>query len=250
MVDSAVSAIRSEFEALPLTARCRRIWERGEHALIGVSPGNGYFSTDRLTSLAAWAARSFTAVDVVYADLHLATVLGTIGYDREHATRKARKELEGVRRRIRRAVEALGSTSTRFRVSALSEFCTSPVYRELRETVRESLRTDDEIREACELMVDYFLDGKISGRPTPEQLRAGTDYLLAELPFFVDAPRILGVGSSVSCYHSAVPLARVLFSRREGLRAVDHQGYLVVRPLGPIPGPRIENTTAERNLRS
>ncbi|MGW6915923.1 tRNA-dependent cyclodipeptide synthase [Kitasatospora sp. NPDC054939] len=38
-----------EFEALPFSDRCRRIWRRGDHLLIGVSPGNSYFSHRRIS---------------------------------------------------------------------------------------------------------------------------------------------------------------------------------------------------------
>lgn len=252
MVEPTISVIGHELEAVPFNNRCRAIWERGDHALIGVSPGNSYFSRHRLVTLARWADRFFDSVDIVYADMHLETVLAAIGYLPEEARRKARKELEGVRRRIRRAMEQLESTTARFEVSALSDFLSVPAYRDLRRTVEQAVRSDDLLRSSCEQMVDNFIAGKVPDgtRPTPEQRRSGMDYLLAEMPFFVDTPSILGVGSSVSCYHTLTPLTPVLFSSRDGLRAVDNQGYLVVRPLG-IPGPRdlVENTAAEGNPR-
>ncbi|QUH04094.1 tRNA-dependent cyclodipeptide synthase [Saccharopolyspora erythraea] len=253
MVGSTVSVIGHELETVPFTNRCRSIWERGDHALIGVSPGNSYFSRHRLAALACWADRFFESIDIVYADMHLEAVLTAIGYTPGHARRKSRKELEGVRRRIRRAMEQLECTAARIGVSALSDFLSTPAYRDLHRTVEQSVRSDDVLRSACEKMVDQFIAGKIPGgsRPTPEQHRSGMDYLLAEMPFFVDTPSILGVGSSASCYHTLMPLTPVLFSSREGLRAVDNQGYLLVRPPG-IPGQRDpgENTAAEGDLHS
>ncbi|MGW2511529.1 tRNA-dependent cyclodipeptide synthase [Streptomyces scopuliridis] len=65
--------------------------------------------------------------------------------------------------------------------------------------------------------------------PTTMQVRAVQDYVDAELPFFVDSPSILGVASSVHCYHSVMALGRLLFSDRAvGLRPADNQGYAVV----------------------
>ncbi|MFE2943079.1 tRNA-dependent cyclodipeptide synthase [Streptomyces sp. NPDC059255] len=65
--------------------------------------------------------------------------------------------------------------------------------------------------------------------PTTVQVQAVQDYVDAELPFFVDSPRILGVASSVHCYHSVLSLGRLLFSdRAAGLRPAENQDYAVV----------------------
>ncbi|MEV6732488.1 MULTISPECIES: tRNA-dependent cyclodipeptide synthase [unclassified Streptomyces] len=39
--------VGASFEVLPFTRTCRHIREDGDHVLIGVSPGNSYFSADR-----------------------------------------------------------------------------------------------------------------------------------------------------------------------------------------------------------
>ncbi|UGY91087.1 tRNA-dependent cyclodipeptide synthase [Streptomyces gobiensis] len=220
------------FDVLPLTDRCRLICKQGDHALIGVSPGNSYFTPQRIAELVSWADRTFEAVDIVYADLYVDAMFEALGYSPEHARKRSTKDLKAVRRRIQRGVESAGPLTGFVRVHALSEFADNGVYRELQHSVGRAMESDTEFLAACTAMVRQFVGYRLAEdeEPTPAQLHAGMSYIAAELPFFVDTPGILGMPSSVSCYHARVPLTGPLFERETGLRAVDNQAYAVVTP--------------------
>ncbi|WP_455360895.1 tRNA-dependent cyclodipeptide synthase [Streptomyces sp. SYSU K21746] len=220
------------FEVLPFTPACRSIWDEGDHVLIGVSPGNSYFSAERITSLARWANSRFAQVDFVYADLHVDRMFASFGYTQEHAARRAAKEIKAVRRRMLRGVEEAGPPLGDTRVRALSEFSGNRVYQLLHRRVRHFIETDDEFRKGCEEMAEFFLGTKLDDGQsiTEEQRQVCFDYMAAELPFFLDTPSILDVPSSVSCYHVRMPLTDVLYGRGGGLRATRNQAYAVVRP--------------------
>lgn len=223
-----------EFVAEPLTQRCRLIWQRGEHALIGVSSGNSYFSRERLTGLLNWARRHFGLVDVVYADLHIDTTLAAFGCPEDQAGRRGRKRVTDVRRRIRQAVESADGSTTRCRVRALSEFTAQPEYQAVRAWTDHALETDREFAGVCEDMVRRYLASYQGGSGEDidaRKMNAGLSYLRAELPFFVDTPAILDVPSSVSCYHRSAPLVRQLYTRGRGLAAAPNQAFMVVRPV-------------------
>ncbi|MER5885640.1 tRNA-dependent cyclodipeptide synthase [Streptomyces sp. NPDC001941] len=215
----------------PFTRACRIVREDADHVLIGVSPGNSYFNARRVEELARWAAARFTAVDFVYADLHVAALFEALGHPPEHAARRAAKELKAVRRRVLGGVEAAGPPGARVRVHALSDFADHPVYRLLHRRVRHFLETDDEFRKGCDAMVEHFLAGKAGpGGVTGAQRAACLDYVAAELPFFLDTPGILGVPSSLACYHRPIPLTELLYAKGGGLRAARNQAYALVRP--------------------
>ncbi|MFD9127172.1 tRNA-dependent cyclodipeptide synthase [Kitasatospora sp. NPDC059571] len=217
------------FDAAPFSERCRRIFDRGDHLLIGVSPGNSYFSAGRIADLVRWGRESFAAVDVVHADLHVAAQFRAAGYPPEAAARRAAKEVKATRRRVERGVADAGRS--RVGVHALSELAGTAAYRRLHRTVLDALGADRPLREATERMAGGFLHSRLDGAaPDAEHLAAGVAYIAAELPFFLDTPALLGVDSSVACYHVELPLTDVLFGRTEGLRAAAHQGYAVVRP--------------------
>ncbi|WP_369376201.1 tRNA-dependent cyclodipeptide synthase [Streptomyces sp. cg36] len=228
---TATTEATTTFTVRPFTRSCRLIWDEGDHVLIGVSPGNSYFSADRIAGLVRWAATRFDRVDLVYADLHVDRMFATLGYDDAHARRRAAKELKAVRRRIVRGVEEAARPDLQVGVHALSEFAGNQVYDLLHRRVRHFLATDGEFRTGCEDMAGAFLAGKSGGaRPGEAQTAACLDYIAAELPFFLDTPGILGVPSSVSCYHSLIPLTELLYARGGGLRASRNQAYAVVRP--------------------
>ncbi|MGP9018431.1 tRNA-dependent cyclodipeptide synthase [Streptomyces sp. BR1] len=232
---TATTEATTTFTFQPFTRSCRFIWDEGDHVLIGVSPGNSYFSADRIAELVRWASARFDRVDLVYADRHVARMFAAFGYDEEHAERRASKELKAVRRRIVRGVEEAARPDLPVGVHALSEFAGNQVYDLLHRRVSHFLATDHEFRTGCEEMAAAFLSGKADGtQASPEQLAACLDYIAAELPFFLDTPGILGVPSSVSCYHALIPLTELLYAKGGGLRASRNQAYAVVRP-HPVP---------------
>ncbi|MER7763298.1 tRNA-dependent cyclodipeptide synthase [Streptomyces sp. NPDC097619] len=228
-------SIEASFEVLPFTRTCRHIWEDGDHVLIGVSPGNSYFSAERVAALARWASERFAQVDFVYADLHVDRMFAAFGYTREHAERRAAKEIKAVRRRILKGVSESLDRYSGIRVRGLSEFQEDPVYKLLHRRVLHFLEADPEFRKGCERMALHFMGTKVpEGESiTTEQLQVCFDYIAAELPFFVDTPSILDVPSSVSAYHVDMPLTEVLYARGGGLRAMRNQAYAVVRPEAP-----------------
>ncbi|MFI1099342.1 tRNA-dependent cyclodipeptide synthase [Streptomyces melanogenes] len=233
---TATTEATTTFTFQPFTRSCRFIWDEGDHVLIGVSPGNSYFSADRIAGLVRWASARFDRVDLVYADRHVDRMFATLGYDDEHARRRAAKELKAVRRRIVRGVEEAGRPGLPVGVHALSEFEGNPVYDLLHRRVRHFLATDREFRTGCEEMAAAFLAGKADGAPvSPAQLAACLDYIAAELPFFLDTPGILQVPSSVSSYHALIPLTELLYAKGGGLRASRNQAYAIVRPQAAHP---------------
>jgi cyclo(L-tyrosyl-L-tyrosyl) synthase len=223
------------FEVTPFSTTCASIWDRGEHVLIGVSPGNGYFTHQRIGELVAWADQRFAAIDIVYADLHVDRMFAAFGYTAEHAAKRAAKDVKAVRRRILRGIDEVGAAgllNAKPRVHALSDFADEPTYRRLHARAIEALHVDDDVRRAGDAMANGFVAPRLpdGAEMTSEQRRTCVDYIAAELPFFVDTPAILGVRSSVSCYHTVLPMTEVLFSRRTAFRAEPDQAYAVVRP--------------------
>ncbi|MER7752159.1 tRNA-dependent cyclodipeptide synthase [Kitasatospora sp. NPDC097643] len=239
--ESPTATPTAPYEALPYSRRCREIWQLGEHLLIGVSPGNSYFSHRRITELLGWGRGFFERIDIVYADLYVTNQFETFGYTPEHAQRRAAKEIKATARRIERGVEESGRRDD-VRVHALSDFTADATYQRLHRRTVEALRTDRVFRDAAEKMARGFLAARLGEglAPSEPQLAAGLQYISAELPFFLDTPALLGVPTSVSCYHLQLPLTPVLFGRDEGLRAAPGQAYAVVRPAAastPAPAP-------------
>ncbi|NUK51153.1 tRNA-dependent cyclodipeptide synthase [Streptomyces lunaelactis] len=221
------------FEIRPYTPHCQVICAEGDHAVIGVSPGNSYFSARRITDLAQWGIDHFNQVDFVYTDLHVAEMYETLGYTPDDARRKAVKNLRGVRAKVTSAVETAGSTGGRLRAHAMSDFVGNPAYRKIHDHIWTLLDTDAEFRQTCDTLVDSFLSSKVlDGKAgTDRQREVCLKYICAEAPLFLDTPAILGVPSSLNCYHQLLPMAELLYARGSGLRASRNQGHAMVTPV-------------------
>ncbi|MGW7052901.1 tRNA-dependent cyclodipeptide synthase [Streptomyces sp. NPDC054887] len=221
------------FALRPYTKQCRGIAEEGAHAVIGVSPGNSYFSAQRLVDLAHWGMARFDQVDLVYTDLHVAEMHEALGYCPGDARRKAAKQLRGVRAKVHRAVQAAAPSGRRLRARPISGFATLPAYRQLHRQAREALGADREVQACCDRLMERFLASRIAprGTITVRQRQACLDYVCAEVPLFLDTPALLGVPSSLNCYHEALPLAELLYARGPGLRASRNQGHGILTPV-------------------
>lgn len=217
------------FLVRPFTPHCEVIRTAADHAVIGVSPGNSYFSAQRIHDLARWGLALFERVDFVYTDLHVAEMYEASGYTADDARRKAVKNLRGVRAKVLAAVEAAEPEGTRLRAHAMSELRDNPAYRQLHEDLRGRLSRDDEFRTTCEKLVDSFLSTKAQ-EVTARQRAVCMEYVTAEAPLFLDTPAILGVPSSLNCYHQLLPMAELLYSPGAGLRASRNQGHAIVTP--------------------
>ncbi|MFF4356423.1 tRNA-dependent cyclodipeptide synthase [Streptomyces sp. NPDC001604] len=217
------------FLVRPFTPHCEVIRTAADHAVIGVSPGNSYFSAQRIHDLARWGLALFERVDFVYTDLHVAEMYEASGYTADDARRKAVKNLRGVRAKVLAAVEAADPGRTRLRAHAMSGLRDNPAYREIHEDLRTRLSSDDEFRTTCEKLVDSFLSAKAQ-EVTARQRDVCMEYVTAEAPLFLDTPAILGVPSSLNCYHQLLPMAELLYAPGAGLRASRNQGHAIVTP--------------------
>ncbi|MGW5121275.1 tRNA-dependent cyclodipeptide synthase [Streptomyces noursei] len=212
--------------------RGRKIRQRGEHALIGISAGNSYFSQKNVTMLLQWAGQHFERTDVVYVDTHIDDMLMADGRSAQEAEKSVKRTLKDLRRRLRRSLESVGDHSERIRVRSLSELQETPEYRAARESTDRAFREDGEFATVCEEMVRAV----VMNRPgdgvgiSEEHLRAGLNYVLAEAPLFADSPGVFSVPSSVLCYHIPTPVSTFLAHRETGFQAAQGQAYVVVRP--------------------
>ncbi|KPC64733.1 hypothetical protein ADL29_10950 [Streptomyces chattanoogensis] len=159
-----------------------------------------------------------------------------LGYPAVEAQRKAVKNLRGVRAKVTAAVAALDPDGTRLRGRPMSALLDIPAYRVIRESLDDRLTADPAFRDVCDQLVVQFLTSKVldEQQPTDRQRQVCLDYICAEAPLFIDTPAIMGVPSSLNCYHQALPMADLLYSRGHGLRATRNQGHAVISPAGTL----------------
>jgi cyclo(L-tyrosyl-L-tyrosyl) synthase len=222
------------FTVEPLTENCREILARGDHVLIGISPGNSYFSEKRITDLLRWGATSFRRIDVVIPDSAQVETWRALGRTDQEARRRARAKAARVRNRVVRAWQAAAVPGVGFAVRLLSEIATQPHYEALLLESEEAVAKDAELRESYLRVGGKALRAYLHGaQPTPEQAEAAMRYLIAETPLLVDTPGLLDVASSVAVYHQRLEFLDRIFQGRSALRMNGRQGFVLAYPASP-----------------
>ncbi|MEU7892033.1 tRNA-dependent cyclodipeptide synthase [Nonomuraea sp. NPDC049152] len=211
-------------KATPLTARCARIYAERDHALLGVSALNGYFSLEAVTELLRWALARFARTDVLLPGPELAGTLAARGYDPDKARSRSRKETNRTRNRVARALASLGDPKVG--VFTWTDLRDNPAYRRLHAEVGRLFATDSAFKEHCVQAVAPLV---ATGPPSREQIDKAMPFLLAELPLVLDSPGILGTRSSVFCYPRLLPLAERLYSGTLPVFPRRGQGILTTR---------------------
>jgi cyclo(L-tyrosyl-L-tyrosyl) synthase len=223
--------LSTPFTVEPLTANCGEILDRGDHVLIGISPGNSYFSEARIADLLRWGAAGFRRIDVVIPDSAEVETWRAVGYAEEQAHRRARAKAARVRNRVTRAWLAAGVPRDRFGLLLLSEVAEQPPYQRLLRESEDAITADTALHETYLRVGAKALRTYLHGvEPTRAQAERAMRYLVAETPLFLDTPGLLGVASSVAIYHHRLDFLDQVFHGGSALRPSRRQGFAVVRP--------------------
>ncbi|MGW5433396.1 tRNA-dependent cyclodipeptide synthase [Streptomyces sp. NPDC004059] len=223
--------------ASPLSATCAEILSQADHACIGVSPFNSFFSVGRIRQLAEWAYGRFARVDFFIPDGPSAYTLQALGYPPQRAEWKARRQGQYTRNRISSALRDLAAGADDSRILGWAELQVDAAFVRLHAEVRALYEQDEGFRTACRetsswVLADRLPDGR---RPDEHQVDWAVRYFLAELPLFVDTPAIVGTEASVFCYHWPPPLLYRLYQRELACHPAPGQGFVVITSPGARP---------------
>ncbi|ONI77823.1 hypothetical protein ALI144C_30795 [Actinosynnema sp. ALI-1.44] len=218
------------FTATPLSANCRAVYERREHALIGLSPGSGYFSTGRIGQLAQIAATEFERFHFMILAEPFTWNLQAIGHTPTEAAKLGYQQQRRLINRANRALAEAGATDNGNYILQWADLCDNREYVEILGNVYESYNAMEDFRVAASgIAADYVRTRNLQGRrPFAERVSFAVHYFLAELPLLLDTPHILGLRSSVFCYHRTNEFIDKLWTGQLPVAPADNQGYLVL----------------------
>ncbi|MDA7027429.1 tRNA-dependent cyclodipeptide synthase [Bacillus sp. CLL-7-23] len=220
------------FKTETLTQNCTELFERRHHVLIGISPFNSQFSEDYIYRLIGWAINEFENVEVLLAGKEAANLLEALGTPRGKAERKVRKEVSRNKRFAERALKAHGGNPEA--IHTFSDFTEQTAYCHLRNEVDDAFFEQPHFRKACLEMSQAAILGRARGTQTAvdeiseAMLNLAVEYVIAELPFFIGAPDILGVEETLLAYHRPWKLGEQISNHEFAIRMRPNQGYLMV----------------------
>ncbi|MBM7167716.1 tRNA-dependent cyclodipeptide synthase [Streptomyces sp. G44] len=222
---------RGPFTVEPFNGSSQLIWERRQHVVCGISPGNSYFRAARLTDLLAWLCAEFAQVDVVIPDSALEHTYHALGFDPQRAAKKTRGEINVLCNRVARAWKSAGGPRPADGLHRMSDLTSGAVYREKLAECEQALHEDGVLWRTCAEMSREVLAAKGHDGPLDTaRIERAMRYLTAELPFFMASSDIFGVPSSLNFYHRRLPLAELLFSGHALIQPSPRQAYATIRP--------------------
>lgn len=225
-------SVDTGFVTEPLTARCREIAARQEHACVGVSLFNSYFKRARVAELCHWATAGYEAVQFHVPDTPSEFTLRALGMPPDKARRRAHENGLKMRNRITAGIGALGLPCTEDHILNWRFLRANGSFQALHHVVLAHFEDDPAFRDLCLRESRAVLAHRTppgSAAPTDGQVRTAVRYFLADIPLLVDTPAVVGVGSSVYCYHRTTPFVEALYGGDLPIRPSPRQGYVVVR---------------------
>ncbi|CAL7961546.1 Cyclodipeptide synthase [Gammaproteobacteria bacterium] len=214
----------------PVSKRCEEILKKREHVLIGISPLNSYYSEDRITKLIHWGHTSFKEFHILTADTLSEYNFLAVGYPLKKAKKKTRQNWNSLYNKITRAFQSIGMTEETYqkKIIALSgKLPENNIYKKLHDVCLERYKQDEAFRQKCMESSKMVLEN-YGGAVVDSSLDIAINYLLGELPFYLDTPRMLNVNSSLLVYHKAIPFFTDIYQDREKNLIADTQGHLIL----------------------
>lgn len=174
---------------------------QNHHALIGVSPFNGYFTASNIEKTLIWAHSNFDNFNVFTMDKSSKYNLIAMGYAEDEAIKKTKKQDQHLKNKIMRGLKSIGISEqdAEKKILLISHLYENPHYIELYEYCKNLFRSNSSFRDDCLNASEQILLGK-TDHITRELLNVSVQYLLEELPVWIDTPYILGIPFSVFVY--------------------------------------------------
>lgn len=216
-----------KIQAIPVDDRSRVIYEQKEHAFIGISPFNSYFTTDRISKLINWGMNNFKNITVFIPDEISSFTLQGKGYSEKDATRKTKEQDRHLKNKVMRSFESLGirKIDAEGKTLTFSQLSKNPRYIEIFEDCLKQFERDASFKSGC-LSISKEMLSNNEDVNNEEKLNIAVKYLLHELPFFINPASILEIPSSLIVYHATPSFLEHLYQNR--ILVPPNQGLLKV----------------------
>ncbi|GHU16235.1 hypothetical protein FACS189472_00820 [Alphaproteobacteria bacterium] len=211
--------------------KSEKIFFLKDHALIGISPFNSYFTEECMEKLFLWALNSFQKVTVFIHDEISRYTLQGIGYTEDKAIKKTKRQDVYLKHKAIRAFVAnrLSEAEAENKIVCLSALVNNEKYIKFYNNYFELYKNDDFFRKGCFVTSKWVLENQdLFETINDESVNIAIQYFLAELPLYLNTPDILGIPSSLFVCKDP-PSAFLKKVYEDNVLASRQQGYLTVK---------------------
>ena len=206
-----------------------RIYKEANHACIGISPFNSYFSETTIRSLAYWADQNFKSFSIFIPDKPTVYTLNALGYSIEKSIKQSNKQCRYLKNKIKKALLALEKTSVEIEAIILDgdKLETNSQFQSTYEEIVWNFENDPHFRTDCLEASKWVLETKIKDKRqlTESALQTAVKYFLYEIPIFINTANIVQKESSLFCYHQAPNFLKKMYECRFNLKPESNQGF-------------------------
>lgn len=212
------------------STNCSKLLEKKEHALIGISLFNSYYSEERIADLIGWAMKKFKDFHLCVPDILPIFNFLSLGYSEAKAKSKTREQWNRLRNKISRAFVTNGFHEyPTYKVITISDLTSNnTIYQEIHRKCKFKYENDLKFKEECQKASEAIFGSSFNHENEQKKLDIAVQYLLGELPLYFDTPRILGTESSLVIYHQNIDFFVNLYKVHDELLSTK-QGHLIVK---------------------
>ncbi|TDB52790.1 tRNA-dependent cyclodipeptide synthase [Photorhabdus khanii subsp. guanajuatensis] len=220
------------------SSRCDQIIQRGDHALVGISPFNSRFSKDYVVDLVQWSSHHFRQVDILLpCEREASRLLVASGTESAKAIKKTQREIKRHLRNLDSVISIATLKNNQIRVIQFSDFALNHDYQSLKTQIENAFNESELFKKTCLDMSFQAVKGRLKGtgqcfdKIDLQLVYKALPYIFAEIPFYLDTPRLLGVKHSTLLYHRPWPIGKGLFNGSYPIQVGDKQSYGIVTQL-------------------
>ena len=185
----------------PILHKNFELLQSNEHALIAVSPFNGYFSIENMRKLFFWAQESFVDFHVFTMEEASVYNLMAMGYAEEDAFKKTKKYDRHLHNKIIRILVEIGFDlkTSQQKILPITQLYNNKRYNEIYNLCLKYFAENVNFTRDCLETTQAMLENKVQNL-SEDKLYLAVQYLLKELPVWFNTPYILNIKSSTYVY--------------------------------------------------
>jgi tRNA-dependent cyclodipeptide synthase len=212
---------------IPASPQCAKILAQREHVLIGVSACVGYYTVERIAKLIEWGKNNFNSYQVLLSGKKpLYVNFEALG--KKRAQYRASQHANSIYNKVKKAfLLADPKIKEDKKIIIIDQFLENDKYMDVYSKVLKKYHEDTNFRKQCRASTRLVLKSK-TNEITNTMIDIASNYLLWELPFYIDTPKILSVDTSLLVYHKEITFFTNLYKNRDNAFVVEKQGHLIV----------------------
>ncbi len=197
-----------------------------DHAIIGISPFNGYFTEEHITELLKWSLCTFKYFHFFIPDQWSIYTLLAQGHTEQKAKIKTKKRDFHLRNKVVRAFKN-NNISEEVAVKNIlmaSTLMENRNYKRIYNYCIDKFNNDESFKDMC-LETSRIILSKSEGTFNDETVHVAVQYFLHELPLYLNTPNILMVPSSFCVYHNTPNFIEYIY--KDDILSSMNQGFIM-----------------------